>query len=44
MMNREVMNKYFDDLGTLVEGLNLEGKAHLIGTATRWEKTLNTIR
>ena len=44
MMNREVMNKYFDDLGTLVEGLNLEGKAHLIGTPTRWEKTLNTIR
>ena len=30
MMNREVIFKYFNDLGTLIEGLNLEEKRHLI--------------
>ena len=30
MMNKEVISKYFDDLGTLIEGLNLEEKKHLI--------------
>ncbi|XP_045210605.2 jerky protein homolog-like [Mercenaria mercenaria] len=30
MMNREVINSYFNDLGTIVEGLNLEGNPRVI--------------
>ena len=40
MVNREVITRYFNDVGTLIGGLNLEGKSHLMKWGKNFEQDL----